>query len=312
METADQLRRRRSTLTDLHSITSTMRTLSAINIRHYENAVLALAKHDHIIDLGFTALVHARNSQTTTAAMTASTHTKIPPVCAIVFGTDHGLCGRFNEEIADHAYQRLAVVPMKKPSAAGSSISRAGNISVPAQVLVAGFRMAPIVEQLGLPVEKTVPLPGSVEGITSLVQQLLLHIDHWQNEHNNALIILFHNRMESGPGYQPVTTTLLPMQYPDRSQIIDWPSRKLPVVRLATSILLKALVRQRLFITLYRACAESQASEHASRLATMQVACRNIEEKLQEVTSIAHRQRQSAITTELLDTVAGFDAVTRN
>ncbi len=312
METIDQLRRRRSTLTDLRSITGTMRTLSAINIRHYEDAVRALAEHDHIIDLGFTALVHSLGNRTDLATITTSTHAKKPPVCVIVFGTDHGLCGRFNEEIAHHVYQSITVAPLAGNSSINSSSRTHNNRASAVQILVAGLRVSTLIEQQGLPVELTLSLPGSVEGITATVQQLLLHIDHWQGLYQGAEVILFHNRLDSAASYQPVTTPLLPMQYPERSLTAPWPSSKLPVVRLAVDALLAALIKQRLFITLYRACAESQASEHASRLATMQVACRNIDDKLQEVTAIAHRQRQTAITSEILDTVAGFDAVMNN
>lgn len=55
--------------------------------------------------------------------------------------------------------------------------------------------------------------------------------------------------------------------------------------------------------------AESLASEHASRLAAMQHADRNIQERLEELRAQFRQQRQLAITTELLDIVAGFEAL---
>jgi F-type H+-transporting ATPase subunit gamma len=74
--------------------------------------------------------------------------------------------------------------------------------------------------------------------------------------------------------------------------------------------LLRHLIHQYLFITLFRACAESQASEHASRLAAMQSAEGNLEERLEAVTTTFRRARQNAITSELLDVVSGFEAIT--
>ena len=73
--------------------------------------------------------------------------------------------------------------------------------------------------------------------------------------------------------------------------------------------LLARLLRQYFFVTTFRACAESQASEHASRLAAMQSAEKNLDERLDEVTTLYRRMRQEAITTELLDVVSGFEAV---
>jgi F-type H+-transporting ATPase subunit gamma len=74
--------------------------------------------------------------------------------------------------------------------------------------------------------------------------------------------------------------------------------------------LFSSLVRQYLFFTLYRAFVESLASENASRLMSMQAAEKNIEEHLNDLNAQFHRQRQAAITSELLDVVTGFLALT--
>jgi F-type H+-transporting ATPase subunit gamma len=52
------------------------------------------------------------------------------------------------------------------------------------------------------------------------------------------------------------------------------------------------------------------ASENASRLAAMQSAERNIGDRLDDLTRQFHQQRQTAITSELLDIAAGFEALT--
>jgi F-type H+-transporting ATPase subunit gamma len=74
--------------------------------------------------------------------------------------------------------------------------------------------------------------------------------------------------------------------------------------------LFSSLVREYLFVSLYRAFAESLASENASRLASMQAAEKNIEERLRELSAQYHQQRQMSITSELLDIVSGFEALT--
>jgi len=73
--------------------------------------------------------------------------------------------------------------------------------------------------------------------------------------------------------------------------------------------LFSRLIRRYLFVSLYQAFAESLASENASRLASMQGAERNIEERLAGLQALFHRQRQMAITEELLDIVAGYEAL---
>ena len=72
---------------------------------------------------------------------------------------------------------------------------------------------------------------------------------------------------------------------------------------------MRALVREYLFVTLFRACAESLASENASRLATMQCTEKNIDELREELNRTFHRLRQSAIDEELLDVISGFEGL---
>jgi hypothetical protein len=50
-------------------------------------------------------------------------------------------------------------------------------------------------------------------------------------------------------------------------------------------------------------------SENASRLASMQVAERNIGERLEELHAESRHRRQTSITEELLDIVAGLEAL---
>jgi ATP synthase len=64
---------------------------------------------------------------------------------------------------------------------------------------------------------------------------------------------------------------------------------------------LRALIREYLFISLFRACAESLASENASRLAAMERADRNIDELLAKLRNTTRRLRQSSIDEELFD-----------
>jgi len=82
-----------------------------------------------------------------------------------------------------------------------------------------------------------------------------------------------------------------------------------PIFRMDCNRLFSSLIREYLFVSLYRAFAESLASENASRLASMQNAEKNIEEQMQDLNVQFHRTRQMTITEELLDIVAGFEAL---
>jgi F-type H+-transporting ATPase subunit gamma len=69
------------------------------------------------------------------------------------------------------------------------------------------------------------------------------------------------------------------------------------------------LIREYLFVSLFRSCAESLASENSSRLGAMQRAEKNINEILDLLRHQFHRLRQSTIDEELFDVISGFEAL---
>ncbi len=72
---------------------------------------------------------------------------------------------------------------------------------------------------------------------------------------------------------------------------------------------LRALISGYLFVSIFRACAESLASENASRLAAMQRADKNTDKLLEKLNGTFHRLRQSGIDEELFDVISGFEAL---
>lgn len=72
---------------------------------------------------------------------------------------------------------------------------------------------------------------------------------------------------------------------------------------------MRALINEYLFVSIFRACAESLASENASRLAAMQRADQNIDELLKDLNGNFHRLRKEGIDEELFDVIAAFDSL---
>jgi F-type H+-transporting ATPase subunit gamma len=215
---------------------------------------------------------------------------------AIVFGSDQGMVGQFNEVVSSHAVKemdRLDPTP-------GDRV-----------VLAVGARVMARLQEAGRPVEDHFTLPGSVETITPAVQELFLTLEQWRSQREIGRVILVYNRPTPGKSYEPHAAHLLPVDPAWFTGLADgpWPSRALPTFTMDWDRLFSALIRHHLFVSLYRAFAESLASENASRLASMQLAERNIEDRLGELTTQFHQRRQSTITEELLDIVSGFEAL---
>jgi F-type H+-transporting ATPase subunit gamma len=92
---------------------------------------------------------------------------------------------------------------------------------------------------------------------------------------------------------------------------VGWPTKTPPEVMEGGTVTLRALIREYLFISLFRACAESLASENASRLAAMERADKNINELLETLHGTFHRIRQAGIDEELFDVISGFEALAK-
>src|ERR1700690_2841151 len=103
----------------------------------------------------------------------------------------------------------------------------------------------------------------------------------------------------------PVGKRLLPLDEGWRHKLaaFPWPTGYLPEVMGGGTATLSALVREYLFISLFRACAESLASENARRRGAMEGADRNIEELLKSLHGTFRRLRQSGIDEELFDVI---------
>lgn len=291
MDTLEDLRKAIGTTEDLRSIVRTMKILAAVSIRQYERAVESLAEYCHTVDLGIQAVLHNDRFHPPVTGAAGGQRS----LGAVVFGSDHGLCGRFNESVT-----RFAVECME-----GLGVSAGGR-----HVLAVGARADAGLEALGQPVIECFFVPGSASGITQTVGQLLFKIDEWRAD-GLTDVLLFFNEHRSGVVHQPRMRRLLPVNFSAFADFGErpWPSRSRPIHTVSGDQVMSSLIRQHLFITVFRACAESLASEHASRLVSMQVAEKNIREHLDELGSRFRQQRQNAITEELLDVVSGFEAL---
>jgi F-type H+-transporting ATPase subunit gamma len=124
-------------------------------------------------------------------------------------------------------------------------------------------------------------------------------------------VVLFYHKLISSSAYRPQTVLLWPvdLEWLQDLEKKPWPSRVLPTFTMPRERLFHALLSQHLFVSLFRAFAESLASENTSRLMSMQAAEDNIAERLRELKLTFNQLRQSSITEELFDIMAGFEAL---
>ncbi len=269
-----------------------MKALAAASIGQYEKSVLALSDYYRTVELGLGACFRADELMALEPSVIVTPNLR--QIGAIVFGSDQGLVGQFNDTVADFALKTLAELPGKP------------------QVWAVGQRVYSRLADAGITPDGLFAVPNSVDAIAPLVSKIQIESETHRTSGDGARLYLFHNRPKSGSLYEPVSQRLLPLDAEWRNELVKapWPTSTLPEVIGESNTTLRVLIREYLFISLYRACAESLASENASRLAAMQRAERNINELLETLKSNYHRLRQETIDEELFDVVSGFEALT--
>lgn len=291
-DTAASLRHKIKSADELESVVRTMKAMAASSIGQYENAVHSLEDYYRTVQLGLIACFHQK---TLPATPLHAAHKEAGATIAIVLGSDQGLVGQFNEIMTEHVVSKLAQLPGKK------------------NVWVVGERIQSRLEDSGLLAKRSFSLPTSINAITPLVGQILIEMENQREEEESPQIYLFYNRPQTGSIFTPVHQRLLPLDVAWVQELTSkqWPTNNLPEVMDNQEGTLLALIREFLFVSLFRACAESLASENASRLAAMQRAEKNIDELLEELNRKFHRLRQSGIDEELFDVVSGFEAMSK-
>ena len=295
MADLEGLKRQISTADDLQSVVKTMKGLAAVSIRQYEKAVESLKDYSRTVELGLHVVLR-NHPESSVGVWNRSQKSKI---AAIIFGTDQGMCGQFNDQIANYAINKMK--------------EKLGD-NFNAVVVAVGGRLVGRLEDGGQAVEEAFSLPGSLSAINPLVQELLAKMQLWMSDENINAVWLFYNHHERGSAFFPHFLPLFPLDrtWLEKLKAQKWPTKMLPQHTMEGSQLFSALVRQYIYVSVYRALAESLAAENAARLAAMQAAEKNIEERLSDLHAEFHRERQMSITEELLDIVGGFEALAKD
>lgn len=283
------LQRRKQSAGDLASVVRAMKAMATSNITQYEMAVQSLQDYYRTISLGLHASF--RREKVSFAPSEGKKHD--PRTVAVIFGSDQGLVGRFNNTITDFAQELMGDIP--------------GQI----ETWAVGERAYSLLLEGGGTPSKLFNVPNSISAITPLVNNILIKSEEYRQKNQSYRFHIYYNSPLTAVGYHQESRQLFPPDEKWYAEIskIKWPSKNLPQVIGGVENTLRALIREYLFVSLYKASAESLAAENASRLEAMERAEKNIDEMLVELNLGYNRLRQSTIDEELFDVIAGFEAL---
>ena len=298
--TIASLNRKIRSAADLQAVVRTMKAMAASNINQYEQAVNASDGYFRTLQLGLAACFRKNKEfefQDTAATIIPTIKPYVNPgnsrIGAVVFGSDQGLVGQFNDVMIEFVTHTLNDLPGRK------------IIWGVGERIQSGFADCDFEEG------ERFSLPGSMGAITPLVGRILMEIEAQREKSDITQVYLFHNQPQSKSTYAPTCQRLLPLdeQWQQELSCIHWPTSTIPEIINDRQTTLLAFINEYILLSLFRACTESLASENASRLLAMQRAEKNIEELLDDFNKTYHRIRQSNIDEELSDVISGFDAL---
>ena len=288
-DTLINLQRRKQSAGDMSSVVRTMKAMAASNITQYETAVQSLQDYYRTISLG----IHACFRDEGISVITINPNKRTSKSVAVIFGSDQGLVGRFNDTINSFAQKAINEIPGQT------------------EIWAVGERVYSLLLDGDFSPSKYFNAPNSVSAITPLVNQILIKSEEYRQKDQSYSFYIFHNTPSKGASYGQESQQLFPPDKKWEEEItqMEWPSHNVPQVIGETKNTLGMLIREYLFVSIYKACAESLAAENASRLESMERAEKNIDEMLEDLKRDYNRLRQSTIDEELFDLIAGFEAL---
>lgn len=291
MQTLEELRGRISNAGDMQSVVSAMKVLAMVGIRQFERALDSLDEFDRTIEMGLKVAL-----DNLPADVTIQKPEPGKRLLAVIFGSEQGLSGQFNEQIVEFALKRLEQID-------GGREKRL--------VVAMGEHVTYRLRGAGQPFDQVMPMPGSMKSLMRTSQELFPLLDGLRRRHKLDQVLLFYHKPLTGASYRPFMLRLFPVSdsWLERLRVRSWPTRVLPAFNLDWRQLFSSLITQHFLASLERSFVRSLLAENASRLLSMQVAEKNIDEYLLDLNHQFNNQRQTAITAEILDIVASAEAL---
>ncbi|MCD6672909.1 MAG: F0F1 ATP synthase subunit gamma [Burkholderiaceae bacterium] len=282
MISRETVRRKLETATSLGDLVTTMKGLASVRVHQYRRTMRALDASTLTLDLAARALLYLHPEAA------ASQPGLAPSAITVVFGSDRGLCGAFNDRMARFTGQELA----------GRGVE---GVSV--RVVAIGRRVARRLRRAGRAPDALLSAPSSLEAIEAAVADLLDFLDADRRAGRESRVRLVYARPIGSTRFEPCSEQVLPVDTGWMRQLsgLPWVTRKLPMELSDPLELLRGLIRHRMALAIVKAFGSSLAAENAARLAAMEAASHNVAERLASLRARHQTARQAAITAELLD-----------
>jgi F-type H+-transporting ATPase subunit gamma len=276
----EQTRRRLHAVDTIHDIVSAMRAIAAGRIQSAQRALAAARSYDEVVRRSLAALV--RDAPEVALAMPDGDQSTL-----MVMTSEQPLCGSFNQNVLTLVERRWGELC---------------DVNRPYLVLVGQRGRRPLATG-GIVPDRVETAATTLPGVRDLVKRLARLVSGRAAAGKLGTLRVVYSRYQSVSEQTPTEEQLWPLDTADL-RITSVPLDQRRYHRyLSTAELARGLIGELALICLYRVVAESYASEQASRLIAMDGATRNTERMAQSLAALEQRERQDAITGQMLELV---------
>ena len=293
MDSIDSLKKHLDSAKSLKQIISTMKALSATNIKKYEKTALSLKKYMNNIYLGFQGIISQNRDILNYIDYIEQNEykNKNSQNIMIVVGSNQGLCGKFNDRMVNFFMENNDKTDFSKDNNT---------------LITVGDKIYSLLSSKNIEIAKHLSLPNSVENIVHTVYNIFTSINKYSKKSQN--IYIFFTQYDTKSNGILTKKKIVPLEKEFFNDLLNkkWPTNNIPLWRVDTNVLLSDFIEQYIFINVYYAIANSMASEQKNRLDTLQGAEDNIKNDISDTTLKYNQTRQSIITSDLIDVVSGY------
>jgi F-type H+-transporting ATPase subunit gamma len=204
----------------------------------------------------------------------------------LVIGSDRGLCGGFNQNI----FRKLI-----------------NEIPVNSDILTVGNKASLFFKKTNH------KILASFTGLSDKIddEEISIVIEKFLELYKTekyAKVIVYYNEFKSILAQNIVSEELLPIDINDFKEI-EVTEKNEYTMEPSPSFLLETLTKKYLYAKLQKYLLESSTAEQGARMTAMESATDNAQDLIHNLTLLYNRARQSAITTELTEIVAGAESM---
>lgn len=294
MASLKDLRNRIASVKATQKITKAMQMVAAAKLRRAQSAAEAARPYSQRMDSVMANITAAIGDDTSSAPKLLAGTGSDQNHLLIIATAERGLCGGFNSSIA-----RLGRDKARELKAAGKNVKILSVGKKGADVLRSEFDdiMLPLVD---LREVKNV----GYNNASDIAHQVLGMFDAGEFD----VATLFYSEFKSVISQVPTAQQIIPPSIPDVEGDADSASVFYDYEPDENEILAD-LLPNNVTVQIFRALLENAASEQGARMSAMDNATRNAGEMIEKLTRDFNRQRQAQITTELIEIIAGAEAL---